>query len=247
MIRDKYKVYGELNDPDTVLASGELPANSFVVGAGNKGVKALIPGANKILTTDSYGNPITVSYAGADKVLGTDENGNLMMLDANPVYTVINPTVKKIDVLLVNGYKSATVITDDVSADGSIKIRLNASGADSSQAGRLIVKLTLNNSGIYNPYTTEKRYTVSYSASCSGMKVSKVEPLWTSMDVETYAPQLMPTPIDGENSFMNTIRSYISSRRKMDYFWVYLDTDSAEDFDNRVLSINMLALCEYAV
>lgn len=81
MIRDKYKVYGELNDPDTVLSSGELPTNSFVVGAGNKGVKALIPGANKILTTDSYGNPITISYNEANKFLGTDENGNLAMVD----------------------------------------------------------------------------------------------------------------------------------------------------------------------
>lgn len=79
MIRDKNRIYGEANDPNTVLANGELKANKYVVGAGNKGVKALDAGEKKIMITDLFGNASYLSYDVPNKCVGTDMNGNIVM------------------------------------------------------------------------------------------------------------------------------------------------------------------------
>lgn len=87
MIRDKDQIYGEPNDPNTVLSETELPVDTFVVGAGNRGVKQFVPGAKRIIVTDSYGNASSISYDIANKALGTDENGNIVMRDLPHQYT----------------------------------------------------------------------------------------------------------------------------------------------------------------
>lgn len=80
MIRDKNKIYGEPNDPNTVVATGTLTANSLVVGAGNKGVKSLLSSGKTIIwVRDGIVQQLPVNVA--NKVLGTDENGNLVWLD----------------------------------------------------------------------------------------------------------------------------------------------------------------------
>lgn len=81
MIRDNNRIYGEMNDPNTVLASGTLTANRYVVGAGNKGVKTVSPGAKRIMTTDSSGNVASFAFGTPNKAVGTDANGNLVLLD----------------------------------------------------------------------------------------------------------------------------------------------------------------------
>lgn len=87
MIRDNNTIYGEPNDPNTVLSESELPVNTFVVGAGNRGVKQFAPGAKRLLVTDSYGNASSISYDIANKAVGTDENGNIVMRDLPHQYT----------------------------------------------------------------------------------------------------------------------------------------------------------------
>lgn len=77
MIRDKNKIYGEPNDPNTVLASGTLKENSLVVGAGNKGVKSL-ENTGKALVWVKDGKVQLLPIHLANSVLGTDENGNLV-------------------------------------------------------------------------------------------------------------------------------------------------------------------------
>lgn len=86
MIRDKNRIYGEMNDPNTVLASGTLAANKFLVGAGNKGVKTYAPGAKRVLTTDENGDVSSFEYGTPNKAIGTDASGNLTLLD------IVDPT-----------------------------------------------------------------------------------------------------------------------------------------------------------
>ena len=79
MIRNGNKIFGEANDPNTVLANGELKANQYVVGAGNKGVKQYDAGTKKLMITDIYGNVSSISYNVPNKCVGTDLNGNIVM------------------------------------------------------------------------------------------------------------------------------------------------------------------------
>lgn len=94
MIRDKNKIYGEMNDPNTVIATGTLTPEMIIVGAGNKGVKTFDPGAKKIIYTDTSGIPKGFSYNTANKVIGTDSSGNLVLKDM--------PTGNKITDILVS-------------------------------------------------------------------------------------------------------------------------------------------------
>lgn len=80
MIRDKNKIYGEPNDPNTVMATGTLTANSLIVGAGNKGVKSLLSSDKTIIwIKDGIVQQLPINVA--NKILGTDENGDLVWLD----------------------------------------------------------------------------------------------------------------------------------------------------------------------
>lgn len=80
MIRDKNKIYGEPNDPNTVIATGTLTANSLIVGAGNKGVKSLLSSDKTIIwIKDGIVQQLPINVA--NKILGTDENGDLVWLD----------------------------------------------------------------------------------------------------------------------------------------------------------------------
>lgn len=57
MIRDKNKVYGEVNDPNNVIATGTLMEGAPVIGAGNKGIKTLnITSGPVLLYQDANGN-----------------------------------------------------------------------------------------------------------------------------------------------------------------------------------------------
>lgn len=82
MIRNGNKIFGEANDPNTVLANGELANNKYVVGAGNKGVKQYDAGNKKLMITDVYGNVSSISYNVPNKCVGTDMNGNIVMREA---------------------------------------------------------------------------------------------------------------------------------------------------------------------
>lgn len=80
MIRTKHKIYGEKNDPNTVIAGGTLTDSALIVGAGNKGIKTLLStGRNLIYVKDGIVKQLP--FTAANKVLGTDENGNLVWLD----------------------------------------------------------------------------------------------------------------------------------------------------------------------
>lgn len=87
MIRDKNKVYGELNDPNTVIAEpASLTDKKYVVGNGGKTVKSFQPGPNRIL----YTNPITGKIDGfhfniPNRLIGTDSSGKLSLLERNPL------------------------------------------------------------------------------------------------------------------------------------------------------------------
>lgn len=81
MIRDKSKIFGEQNDPDTVLSKSIMKDGALVLGAGNKGVKVLdlstvfVPA---IIYIDATGSVNVLSTKGQEnKVLGVDGNGNL--------------------------------------------------------------------------------------------------------------------------------------------------------------------------
>lgn len=80
MIRDKNKIYGEVNNPNTVLASGTLTENQLIVGAGNKGIKTLLSTGKNIVWIQN-GIVQLLPFIAANKVLGTDADGNLVWKD----------------------------------------------------------------------------------------------------------------------------------------------------------------------
>lgn len=80
MIRDKDTIYGEVNDPNTVIAEGILNEGALVVGAGNKGVKILESTGKQIIwIQNGIVKQLPISFA--NKVLGTDQDGNLVWYD----------------------------------------------------------------------------------------------------------------------------------------------------------------------
>ena len=81
MIRDKNKVYGEMNDPNTVLALNELIQDQPIIGAGGRYIKNYDVGPNKILITDTRGKLTSISYDVPNKCLGTDSLGFIVMRD----------------------------------------------------------------------------------------------------------------------------------------------------------------------
>lgn len=82
MIRDRNKVYGEPNDPNTILASSTLTPNRIIVGDGNKGVKVYSPGSNCILITDGNGVVSSLSFNRlVNKAIATDGSGNIVLID----------------------------------------------------------------------------------------------------------------------------------------------------------------------
>ena len=84
MIRDDERIYAEVNDPNTVLASGTLEAGVPVIGDGNKGVKTLPwPTSKSLLYLDSNKTLKELPYNTAGAFVGTDQDGNLCMLHAD--------------------------------------------------------------------------------------------------------------------------------------------------------------------
>ena len=81
MIRDANKIYGEVNDPNTVLASANLTANSYIVGDGNKGIREFRPGANRILISDASGNLTSISHMTANQAIATNSNGDIVLVN----------------------------------------------------------------------------------------------------------------------------------------------------------------------
>lgn len=83
MIRDKDRIYAEVNDPNTVLANGLLTNGQLVVGTGNKGVQTYTGSNKSLLYQDSSGNVNSLSYNQANKLVGTDADGNLTLVDGS--------------------------------------------------------------------------------------------------------------------------------------------------------------------
>jgi hypothetical protein len=81
MIRDLSKVYGEVNDPDTVLSESNLTSNKYIVSKDSKRVEAYTPGTKRILATDENGKLFSVSYNNPNLFVGTDENGKLTVYE----------------------------------------------------------------------------------------------------------------------------------------------------------------------
>lgn len=128
MIRDKNQIYGEANDPNTVLSEAELSVNKLVVGAGNKGIKEFNPGANRIIITDSYGNASSLGYKIPNKAVGTDEDGNIVMRDLPYQYTFFkfgdNNKIVKIDA--TSAGITSTILED---TQGRAKARVTKSSS----------------------------------------------------------------------------------------------------------------------
>lgn len=96
MIRSKLKIFGEANDPNTVLATGTLTNDQLVVGAGNKGIKSFIPGARKLLYTNASGELKAFDYSTPNKLIGTNSTGDLILKDLPTPNSLICPDITSI-------------------------------------------------------------------------------------------------------------------------------------------------------
>lgn len=102
MIRDKDKIYGEANDPDTVVvydpeSSYTLHPGRLLVGAGNKGIKVFNPGPYKLIYTDGSSYPQSLDYHVPNKLVGTNASGQLVLKDLPELSdSIIFPTITRI-------------------------------------------------------------------------------------------------------------------------------------------------------
>lgn len=81
MIRDKNRIYGEMNDPRTVIAEKFLEENKFVVGAGNRGVKTYVPKTKNSILVVRNGVLEEFPLSGQNKLVGSNSYGELEFLD----------------------------------------------------------------------------------------------------------------------------------------------------------------------
>lgn len=84
MIRTRQIIHAEVNDPNTVLLSLPKLSDLYLVGNGNKAIKALELGPNEILIVNSVNGVLTVEtlswYGQTDAFIGTDANGNIALI-----------------------------------------------------------------------------------------------------------------------------------------------------------------------
>jgi hypothetical protein len=153
MIRDSRGILGEVNDPNTVLASGTLTSDHYVVGAGNKGVKIFSPGANRLIVTNTAGVASGFAFGTANKVIGTNASGQLTLLD---------PVVQKYNWVMPSGTANWTRLSGNVpifSSSGDMIIIRLPSG------GRTVVRCT---SPIVLSNAARITFRIGYAAQASG-------------------------------------------------------------------------------
>lgn len=74
-------VYGEQNDPATVIADNHI-ADTYLVGVGNKGIKYLPKIPNSILIVNGDGEVEPLSLSGRiNQVIITDSEGNITFMN----------------------------------------------------------------------------------------------------------------------------------------------------------------------
>lgn len=127
MIRDKYKIYGEMNDPNTVTVVDELPNNAIVLGAGNKTIKAVtsFPKATdglliqqnslNVLFTDGFtvsrklvGGPATITICILEQLFEIEAPDVPLINDT----TTINTITKTVYPVIDNDYYKVTITLD---------------------------------------------------------------------------------------------------------------------------------------
>lgn len=86
MIRTKHKIYGEPNDPRTVVFTDSVFTGTYlVVGTGNKGIRRLQVPRNSILISNTGDGQISYLTLGPNQVIGTDAEGNIVALSRSEV------------------------------------------------------------------------------------------------------------------------------------------------------------------
>lgn len=81
MIRTRTKIYGERNDPNTVL--GTNLTDQLVVGAGNKGVKTFAPGPTQLFIVNN--GIISSVQLSPNKIIATNDNNEIVLIDSEEV------------------------------------------------------------------------------------------------------------------------------------------------------------------
>ena len=81
MVRSKSKIYGEVNNPDTILADAVIDTDKFIVGSGNKGIELGILSPNQLLVINSDGTVTGLALGVANKAIATDGAGNVILID----------------------------------------------------------------------------------------------------------------------------------------------------------------------
>jgi hypothetical protein len=81
MIKSNSKVYGEINDANTLLSTPDLGTDKYVVGSGNKGIKTFTPGANQLLIVNADGTVSALPLGVANKTIATDGTGTIVLID----------------------------------------------------------------------------------------------------------------------------------------------------------------------
>lgn len=116
MIRDNNKIFGEKNDPNTVLATGTLEENQIIVGSGNKGIKTLEYNGDEAallyLNADGKASVLPITMDGFNKAIGTDASGNLVFKDLPQTSSTSMPLVLNTDYTDVGVSFGDTKLTD---------------------------------------------------------------------------------------------------------------------------------------
>ena len=81
MIRNRTKIFAEMNDPNTCVSNDTLSLGKLIIGAGNNTLKILNTSQQGLLITTANGNAqfllVPIGDAGKNKLLGVNNNGQL--------------------------------------------------------------------------------------------------------------------------------------------------------------------------
>lgn len=106
MIRDINKVYGEVNDPNTVLSDNQLSPTKYLVSTGSKKIGTFTGGLKHILYTGSDGKVTSKTYNIPNRYVGTDSNGNLVIYESSAV-PVVAPSGRVLEFEVLGNLASA--------------------------------------------------------------------------------------------------------------------------------------------
>ena len=165
MIRDKYKIYGEMNDPNTVTATDELADGALVLGAGGKSIKA-------VTSFPKAADGLLIQYNKSDS-FHAGSSHTLILTDGEPAtltFTILNqpfevdlPTAPPIGDTTVNTVTSTFYVMNTTALTTEyFKMTFTVDVYRENSASYIVYDITLTSVKNDQDATISDEFTVNY-------------------------------------------------------------------------------------